>query len=539
MMMSKQVSRVVLSIALVWAIYSAPRAQASVPSGDGWKQLESENFIVFSNLDDSATQEIGLDLERLRAVLEEIFPNATFESPLDTLIYIFRDRETFEPYALPGGQSGYFAPHKHANFAAVVGSNPSETLPVVYRQYLQDVINNNVPQVPLWFKYGLAEIFSTFEADDSMAQVALAGKAADGLGLAGTGRMSVDQVLSTETVPADPEGMNAFVQGSWALMHYLLVDGEKRFDATRKFVGELDNDPTSAITITEVLGVDAAILEASVAEYVQKSPIPHREIAVPASVPSSVSLTPMAPELALFHLGDLLIHVDPDRGADAEEHFRASLDLSPDFAPSIAGLGLVSEQAGDLASAETHYLRALEEYPDAFRLQVLFGEVELELLGKRRPQTAEEQERLDQSIAAFKKSVELRPSYGEGWALLGYAYNLEARPSPDAVATLEKAYEMLPGRGDVAYNLLLGYARAGKRQEAIDLVATAEARGVSEERLAPARQTLLQLDFQYAVALAREKKFDEAVPLLEKVITESGNDAMKQQAADLLKQIKP
>ena len=51
----------------------------------------------------------------------------------------------------------------------------------------------------------------------------------------------------------------------------------------------------------------------------------------------------------------------------------------------------------------------------------------------------------------------------------------------------EKAYEMLPGRGDVAYNLLLGYARAGKRQEAIDLVATAEARGVSEERLAPAR----------------------------------------------------
>ncbi|MGB6642908.1 MAG: hypothetical protein WBG67_19225, partial [Thermoanaerobaculia bacterium] len=137
---------------------------ASVPSGDGWKQLESENFIVFSNLPDAATQEIGLDLERLRAVLEEIFPNATFESPLDTLIYIFRDRETFEPYALPGGQSGYFAPHKHANFAAVVGSNPDETLPVVYRQYLHDVVNNNVPQVPLWFKHGLAEIFSTFQA---------------------------------------------------------------------------------------------------------------------------------------------------------------------------------------------------------------------------------------------------------------------------------------------------------------------------------------------------------------------------------------
>ena len=105
--------------------------------------------------------------------------------------------------------------------------------------------------------------------------------------------------------------------------------------------------------------------------------------------------------------------------------------------------------------------------------------------------------------------------------------------------TLEKAYEMLPGRGDVAYNLFLGYARAGKRQEAMDLVATAEARGVAEERLAPARQTLLQLDFQYAVALAREKKFDEAVPLLERVVAQSTNDSMKEQAATLLQQIQP
>jgi tetratricopeptide (TPR) repeat protein len=170
---------------------------------------------------------------------------------------------------------------------------------------------------------------------------------------------------------------------------------------------------------------------------------------------------------------------------------------------------------------------------------VLFGEVELALLGKRRPQTPEEQTRLDQAIAAFKKSVELRPGYGEGWALLGYSYNLEAKPSPDAVSTLEKAYEKLPSRGDVAYNLLLGYARAGKRQEAIDLVATAEARGATEEQLAPARQTLLQLDFQYAVALAREKKLDEAATLLEKVVAESSDAGLSKQAADFLKQIRP
>jgi tetratricopeptide (TPR) repeat protein len=517
----------------------AGQASPAVPSGQGWQQLESENFTVFSNLDDAATKEIGLDLERLRAILEEIFPNATFESPLDTLIYIFRDRETFEPYALPGGQSGYFAPHKHANFAAVVGSNPDETLPVVYRQYLHDVVNNNVPQVPLWFRHGLTEIFSTFQADDSVAQVALALGGADGLGLAGSQRMSVTDVLVLRSLPTDGEGMSAFVQGSWALMHYLLVDDDERFEATRRFVGELEANPTSEISITDVLGVEVPALEASVEAYLQSSPIPHREMAVPASVPKQVSLTPLEPQAALFHLGDLLAHTNPDRMAEAEGHFQAALDLASGFAPAIAGLGYVSEQAGELTTAEKYYLQALAEFPEAFRLQVLFGEVELTLLGKRRPQTPEEQTRLDQAIAAFEKSVELRPGYGEGWALLGYSYNLEAKPSPDAVPTLERAYEMLPGRGDVAYNLFLGYARAGKRREAIDLVATAEARGVSEEQLAPARQTLLQLDFQYAVALAREKKYDEAVPLLEKVAAESANDSMRQQAADLLSQIKP
>ncbi len=513
-------------------------ALAEIPSGEGWKRLQTENFIILSNLEDAATKEIGLDLERLRAVLGELFPNAEFESPLDTLIYVFRDQKSFASYALPGGQSGYFAAHKHANFAAVVGSQPDEALPVVYRQYLHEVVNNNVPQVPLWLRHGLAELFSTFQADGVVAQVALPPGGSEGLALEGGAAMPTAKALTQEALPGDPEGMSAFARGSWALMHYLVVDDEQRLAATRRFVRELEADPTSDISITDVLGVDVGTLEASVDAYFQATPIPHREVPVPAGVQKQVTLTTLEPAAALFHLGDLLIHTDASRQADARAHFEAALELEPEFAPAIAGVGLVSELAGDLQTAETYYLQALEELPDAFRLHLLFGEIELGLLGKRRPQTPEEQKRLDQAIAAFRKTVELRPTYGEGWALLGYAYNLEAKPTPDALTTLEKAYDMLPGRGDVAYNLLLGYARAGKRREAIDLVATAEARGVSEEQLAPARQTLLQLDFQYAVALAREKKYDEAAVLLEKVAEGSSNERMRQQATDLLEQIR-
>lgn len=529
---------VILALALSFPPRVAP---AAVPSGEGWQQMETENFIVFSDLDAAATREIGLDLERLQGILAVIFPRAEFDSPLDTLIYVFKDRESFEPYALPGGQSGYFAPHKHANFAAVVGDAPDDTLPVVYRQYLHDLINNNVPQVPLWLEHGLAEIFSTFEADGAVAQVALplGGDEADRLGVLGGERMPVTEVVATDSLPADPSRMNAFIQGSWALVHYLMVDDQARFQATVRFVDALAENPTSGTTIADILGVELPALEAAVEAYLGTEPLPHRQFEIPAGVPTAVELTAMAPELTLFHLGDLLIHAIPDRRADAKAYFDAALAIDPGFAPAAAGLGLVAELDGDLASAERYYSQAMVDYPEAFRLQVLFGEVELALLGKRRPQSPEEQERLDRAVAAFRKTTELRPGYGEGWALLGYAYNLLDKPPADAVATLERAYEMLPGRGDVAYNLLLGYARAGEREGAIDLVATAEARGVSEEQLAPARQTLLQLDFQYAVSLVREKRYAEAAELLKKVEAETSDAGMREQASKLLGQITP
>ena len=161
---------------------------------------------------------------------------------------------------------------------------------MVYRQYLHDVINYNVPQVPLWFKHGLAEIFSTFQANASVAQVALpiGGAESENLGVLGGDRMSVTEVLATESLPVDPSQMNAFVQGSWALMHYLMVDDEDRFEATRRFVGELEGDPTSGISVAEVLGVDADGLQAAVEEYLQNTPMPHREIPVPGPDPGRV-----------------------------------------------------------------------------------------------------------------------------------------------------------------------------------------------------------------------------------------------------------
>ena len=81
----KRISTLMLAL-VAWAV--AIPSPAAIPSGAGWEQVETDNFIIFSNLNEAATKEIGLDLERLQAVLEEIFPRAEFDSPLDTLLYL-------------------------------------------------------------------------------------------------------------------------------------------------------------------------------------------------------------------------------------------------------------------------------------------------------------------------------------------------------------------------------------------------------------------------------------------------------------------
>lgn len=523
-------SIVTAGLVLFWAT-ALPMFAA--PSGEGWSQLETENFILISQVDEGSTRTIGADLERLRFALEQIFDQAAFGSPLSTFLYVFRDQGSFAPYSLGGGEPGYFVPHIHANFAVVVGGAGEGALPVVYRQYIHELVSDNVPALQGWFRHGLAEVFSTFQTTSEEAVVGLRGDT-DELGLDAGNLMPLTELLALYDAPTsapDPQAM----QTSWALVHYLFWGDPERFEATRQWVRRSAAEPNYRATLVEALGTDVASLEADLAAYLAQPEVPSHRIPV-AGATTEGELAPLAESEALFRLGDLLIHTgdDPARRASASQHFDRVIELAPESAMALGGAGLVRQSAGDLEGAEKFYLEALEKLEDSFRLNFILGDVELELLGKRRPTTPAEEERLATAVAAFERTTILNPDFGEGWARLGYSYNLQTKPNAAAVPALEKGYEMLPDRSDVAYNLLLGYARAGEREEAWSLIATLEARGGDDRTVAQAREVAYQLDFQAAGALAREKRYDDSVGLFSRVAAESSNAEMQQRAASAI-----
>jgi hypothetical protein len=130
-MMRREVGSAGLA-ALTLFLSAAGRPAVSQPSAEGWSELRTENFVIVSQVDEGATRAIGAELEKLRFALERIFERASFDSPLQTYLFVFRDAASFAPYSLGAGEPGYFVPHIHANFAAVAGGAHAAAMPVVY-----------------------------------------------------------------------------------------------------------------------------------------------------------------------------------------------------------------------------------------------------------------------------------------------------------------------------------------------------------------------------------------------------------------------
>ena len=157
--------RACLSTVLACAVASSTAAAA-----DDWNVLATDHFTIYSATDEATSRRIGRNLEELRALLVQQLQNVAIDDPLETLIYLYPDAESFAPSAIGGG-SALFVPHSHANFAALVATDAGRATPVLYRQYVNHLVHREMPQVPLWMRHGLAELLSSFYFDGSSAVV--------------------------------------------------------------------------------------------------------------------------------------------------------------------------------------------------------------------------------------------------------------------------------------------------------------------------------------------------------------------------------
>jgi Flp pilus assembly protein TadD len=427
----------------------------ALPPEDAWLEVRTPHFTLLSSGDGEKARRMAADLERLRDVLPQVFPSAALDSPVPTYILVFKDAGAFAHYRFSWGGAlaeagGYFLSTPIADYVAIDGA-AHDARPLLYHEYLHYVLHNRYPRLPAWLHEGLAEYYGTFEVDGEKGVVGLPEPARIEVlrdrPLIPLARLFAGDSRSPEYL--EPTARHTFYAESWALVHYLLSGNPDRRRQLTEYLRLAETGAPHDRIFPQAFATDPGTLEGELGAYLRGSLFDYTNytnytrVLFRLGTGAVAEARPVPRADVLYRLGSLLEHIDGRAGV-AAEHFRAALAERPVHAPAMAGLGNLAERAERREEARSWYEKALQLAPDDPFVQYLYGRFLLREPGPESVRAAR---------AALSRAAQLRPGFGEAWALLGWSYALERRPPPEAVQALEAAHRLLPARADVALNL--------------------------------------------------------------------------------------
>jgi tetratricopeptide (TPR) repeat protein len=506
---SLRVSRraaVALFAALVVALAGLPPAvvfaevtPVGLPdASDHWIRLQAPHFVIFSDAPTELTLDMARQIETFRAALLRLGTGLEARSPVPTVVFIFKDHETYRPYRLRSDIAGFFVKHRDGNSIAVNAGSPGDPWQVVFHEYLHFFLNNNFTDIPLWLDEGMAEAYCTFTLKGTAARL---GEPLDTHRewLADHPLMPLEALFAIDTGSKDyQEGarQGTFYAQSWALVHQLMFGGSG--DGT-EFLRSLKRGGSLREYVQPKLGRDPSQLFERLKAYVKADKYPEKVLDL--GTLEAVDLpdpAPLARAELLYRLGDYLLHLDASRMKQAERHLREAVSLDPRHGPAWAALGQLEHQRGRFKEASALFDKALGLAPDDPSIALLYAYSLVERTFPPgvvvRRAVGDVPKALTQARDLFKRALKDSPDIVEAWAGLGSTYAFDSGNLGPGVAALEKALTLAPGRVDVAVDLAELYVRSGKRQRAEDLIERIVRHSSDPEQRAAGQAVLLRAD---------------------------------------------
>lgn len=450
---------------------SGPAPPLPAAAGDDWIELRTPSFVTLTNAGERKGREIALGFERFRAAMQMLRPQAIQQAPVPTLILIFKSDDSFDPYKpVPekgrGQLLGLFQQSQLGNYILINGYPArGSALPVVYHEYAHSVTHASFTDLPLWLDEGLAEFYSTFEVE--RGELLVGKPVADHLrtlrekSFVPLQRLFAVDHASPEYQEGERVGM--FYAESWLVLHYLMLGGPERLQKTRAFLDGIQRGETPDVSFRGAFGYGFDQLEKDLRGYVNARTFPYArtpqgeagpepQVAVRA-VPRGESLLALGSSLAL-RAGD---------PAAARRQLEAA--AAEGVADAWGMLGFVEERAGHDAAAAELYAKAVAAGASRAVTLMLAARARLES-----PAASADDARAARVL--LERALQAEPAYAEARALLGKTWLIADDDPAPGIAHLEKAYEELGGRPDVAYDLAMLELRAGHLDRAEELVRT-------------------------------------------------------------------
>ncbi len=525
------------------AVCSAP-AQLPLPSkSDRWVQVRTANFTLYGNASESKTKEVGLEMERLRAVLLLLKRGSAANAPVPTWVYVFKSQSALDVY-LPSEEDGKLVRWNSVyqggwdgNYAMLSAGWNTDPRPTVYHSYIYDFINANFAELPLWYEVGIAGYYSTFQTEGDEARTGMIPQRSLHLLREQGMWLPLERLLAVQRDSPeyrDPDRMSLYYAESWALVHYLMQGNPERAPQLGRYLSLRAQGRPQDEAFREAFGTTYAKLYGELTSYVQNNKrfTYNRFKFTELKTPNETRTTPMTYDDVVVRLGDLLAHTG--RLADGERYYEAALAANRANAEAFAGLAWVRRRQERKEEAAALARQAVEAGSTDFRAYYADGRGRWEALTEK-PQNPENLDpkfraELEAARASFRRSLELNPDFAEARAALGRTYRLEPRGATidEGIAALEAARRQLPKREDVAADLAALYDRKGDKARGDALLAPMtgpRAAAAISGRNAANDFEARAAEIHSLVAAAR---FDEALAKLDALMQEAEGDTRAQ-----------
>lgn len=478
---------------------------------ESWLLTESPSFTVMGNVSAKKVTEVAETLERFRATLLKLKPNASPVSPVPSLFVAFANDRSFDPYkGSPETRDvkwvGTFQAAQFGNtFAVNAYPDQGNGMAIVFKGYAGHFIRSNYPTTPLWLREGLAELYATFRIEDGVADI---------------GRPSAESLKQVRSAPLMPlreilamtegspgytiENRTIFAAQSWVLAHYLLYGSAEGQPRTADFLRRLDAGEEQAAAFLAAFGVEIDKFEGRLRQYAARPAFDYARVMVGDLPPTGVSAPrPLGRAEALTLLAGLPASM---RRLDfAQQHLDAALAEAPGNGDAWALAGWIADTRKDSAAAAAAYRQALGGAMARAASWLYVGNWQLENVDVASEAGALPDRKA--AAAAARHSAEsaltLAPEFGEASALKGRAA-LIREEYPAAIAAFAEAQLRLPDRADIVFNRVVAHLGAGQLVQARALVEGRLRRLAEPALLAQAREMVARSDSARAIEIAVE-----------------------------------
>jgi tetratricopeptide (TPR) repeat protein len=356
-----------------------PQSVPDDPLSRDWKRLQSEHFIAVGDASESQLRDSLMQLEQFRSALVTIFPHLSLESPVPTVLVLFKSPASmakFRPRDARGrvreNVAGYFNKRAYLNrMVTAVIPDREAMFEVLQHEYTHYVMRLSGRDIPSWIDEGLAEFYGTFKSADRTSGL-LGSPPKWRVRTIGSGeyQLPFDEFFTSEGVSRTFRSQTQtqrFYSMAWGLVHYMLVGD--RAGQLGVYLNAVQRGASPQEAFQETFKVSYGALQLELSAYLRRFKIPARRLALPPTAAASNPVERMTEVSALQTQAELLLELGADD--EAEPILRKALALDAAHVDARRALAMLRWQRQQPDDALMTIRTLAAEAPKNFATQLL------------------------------------------------------------------------------------------------------------------------------------------------------------------------